>query len=49
MKDKDITNVIHVENPSLNQELWKDTSVSNAMLFKKNATNVIIVEIPSLH
>ena len=47
MKDKEITNVILVENPSLNQEIWSSTSrqytkdkeitnVSLALLVKKN-------------
>ena len=46
MKDKEITNVILVENPSPNQQVLRDTSRHS--MKEKEITNVILVENPSL-
>ena len=47
MKDKGITNVIIVENPPLNQEIWRN--ISRQFMKDKEITNVILVENPSLN
>ena len=45
MKDKEISNVILVENPSPKQEIWRPTSRQS--MKTKAITNVILVENPS--
>ena len=47
MKDKEITNVILVENPSLNQDILRH--ISRHFMKDKEITNVILVEKPSLN
>ena len=46
MKDKEITNVILMEKPSLNQELWRETSRNSTK--EKDITSVNPVENPSV-
>ena len=47
MKDRKNSNVMLVENPSLNQEILKNTS--RHCMKDKEITNVILVENPSLN